>query len=223
MRIGIVGSGVVAQTLASKLVELGHDVAVGTRDPSKLDEKKHFASTLREWLQAVRNRARVVTFEEAASHGDMLVNATAGEVSIAALTRAGAASVGPKVLIDAANELDFSRGLPPRTLASQDNCLAERIQAAFPNLRVVKSLNTMSASVMTNPMALGEGKHTIFVSGNDGDAKARVTELLRSFGWSDVLDLGDISSARGPEMYMGMWIRLWGATGTGMINVKVVR
>ena len=71
--------------------------------------------------------------------------------------------------------------------------------------------------------ALAGGEHTVFVSGNDTPAKAAVAELLKSFGWKDVLDLGDISSARGPEMYMAMWIRLWGATGTGMVNVKVVR
>ena len=81
----------------------------------------------------------------------------------------------------------------------------------------------MTAQLMVNPKAVGGGDHTVFVSGNDKQAKAQVTELLESFGWSDVLDLGDISSARGPEMYMAMWLRLWGATGTGMLNVKVVR
>ena len=122
-----------------------------------------------------------------------------------------------------ANELDFSKGRPPGALASQDHCLAERIQAAFPNLKVVKSLNTIGAPVMVAPQALAGGEHTVFVSGNDTAAKAAVAELLKSFGWKDVLDLGDISSARGPEMYMAMWIRLWGATGTGMVNIKVVR
>jgi hypothetical protein len=223
MKIGIIGTGVVAQTLGSKLVELGHDVALGTRDAKKLDEKKRFASTLREWLQATQNRAKVVTFREAAAHGDILINATSGEVSVAALGLAEAGSVGSKTLIDAANELDHSKGMPPRSLASQDNCLAEKIQEAFPNLRVVKSLNTIGAPVMVNPAAVGEGQHTVFVSGNDRGAKAQVSDLLKSFGWTDILDLGDISSARGPEMYMGLWIRLWGATQTGMINIKVVR
>ena len=223
MKVGIIGTGVVAQTLGSKLVELGHDVVLGTRDPKKLDEKRNFASTLREWLQAVQNRARVVAFPEAAVHGDLLINATMGEVSVDALKRAEAGAVGGKVLIDAANELDFSKGMPPGALASQTNCLAEKIQAAFPNLRVVKTLNTISAPVMTNPKAVGGGNHTVFVSGNDKDAKAEVSVLLKSFGWTDILDLGDISSARGPEMYMAMWIRLWGATQTGMLNIKVVR
>jgi 8-hydroxy-5-deazaflavin:NADPH oxidoreductase len=223
MKIGIIGSGVVAQTLGAKLVELNHDVVLGTRDPKNLDEKKNMASTLREWLKATQNRAAVATFEAAAAHGDLLISATAGERSVEALGLAKAGGVGSKILIDTANELDFSHGRPPRTLASQENCLAEKIQAAFPNLRVVKTLNTVGAPVMVNPKAVGGGNHTVFVSGNDKDAKTEVTALLASFGWSDILDLGDLSSARGPEMYMAMWLRLWGATQTGLLNVKVVR
>ncbi len=229
MKIGIIGSGAVAQPLGAKLFELGHDVVLGTRDPSKLDEKKNMAGTLREWLAGVTKtgklggKAKVATFQEAAAHGELLINATHGQASVDALNLAAADKVGPKVLIDTANELDFSKGRPPGALASQDNCLAERIQGAFPNLKVVKTLNTIGAPVMVAPQALAGGEHTVFVSGNDTAAKAAVAELLKSFGWKDVLDLGDISSARGPEMYLAMWIRLWGATGTGMVNIKVVR
>ena len=226
MKIGIIGSGVVAQTLGAKLIELGHDVVLGTRDPSKLDEKKNMAVTLREWLANVSKTGKtgkVATFQEAAAHGDLLINATHGQASIEALKLAGADKVGSKVVIDTANELDFSKGMPPGSLASQTNCLGERIQSAFPNLKVVKSLNTIGAPVMVAPQALAGGEHTVFVSGNDVAAKGAAAELLKSFGWKDVLDLGDISSARGPEMYMAMWIRLWGATGTGMLNIKVVR
>ena len=223
MKIGIIGSGVVAQTLGAKFIALGHDVVVGTRDPLKLDEKKKMADSLREWLAKTGNKGRVATFAEAATHGDILINATSGDISIEALKMAGADKVGPKVLIDTANVLDFSKGMPPRALASQDNCLAEQIQAAFPNLRVVKSLNTITSSLMVNPRALKDGEHTIFVSGNDKPAKAQVGELLAALGWTDILDLGDLSTARAPEMYMAMWLRLWGATGTGVVNVKVVR
>jgi len=223
MKIGIIGSGVVAQTLGAKLIELGHDVVLGTRDPAKLDEKKNMAGTLREWIVKTNKKGKVATFQEAAAHGDLLFNVTNGQASIEALKLAAADKVGTKVLIDTSNELDFSKGRPPGALASQDNCLGERIQAAFPNLKVVKSLNTIGAPVMVAPQALAGGEHTVFVSGNDTPAKAATAELLKSFGWKDVLDLGDISSARGPEMYMAMWLRLWGATGTGMINVKVVR
>jgi predicted dinucleotide-binding enzyme len=226
MKIGIIGSGVVAQTLGAKLIELGHDVVLGTRDPARLDDERRMAATLREWLATVAKTGRqgkVATFRDAAAHGDLLFNATHGQVSIDALKLADADKVGPKVLIDVANELDFSKGMPPGALASQTNCLAEKIQSAFPNLKVVKSLNTIGAPVMVAPRALAGGEHTVFVSGNDVAAKAAAAELLKSFGWKDVLDLGDVSSARGPEMYMAMWVRLWGATGTGMINVKVVR
>jgi predicted dinucleotide-binding enzyme len=223
MKIGIIGSGVVGQTLGGKLVALGHDLVLGTRDPSKLDDEKRFGVTLRQWQAKNEGRARVVTFKEAAVHGELLVNATSGQVSLEALNLAGAGQVGSKVLLDVGNELDFSKGMPPAVLASQERCLAEKIQGAFPNLKVVKSLNTINTFVMVDPKSVGGGDHTVFVSGNDAGAKGKVTELLKSFGWTDVLDLGDLSTARGPEMYMAMWIRLWGATGNGQLNIKVVR
>ena len=223
MKIGIIGSGIVAQTLGSKLVELRHDVVIGTRDPQKLDDKKNLAGSLREWLSRTGGKGKVVTFREAAAHGDLLVNATSGEISVEALQMAGAGQVGGKVLIDTANVLDFSKGRPPRVGASQDNCLAEQIQSAFPNLKVVKTLNTIGAPVMIAPQSVKGGDHTVFLSGDDGAAKSKVAELLRAFGWTDILDLGDLSTARGPEMYMAMWLRLWGATGTGALNIKVVR
>jgi predicted dinucleotide-binding enzyme len=223
MKIGILGSGIVGQTLGAKLVALGHEVALGTRDPKKLDEKKRLAGSLSEWLAQVQQKAKVVTFKDAAAHGEILINATHGQASIEALQMAEAGKVGSKVLIDTANELDPSKGMPPGVLASQERCIGERIQSAFPNLRVVKSLNTISAAVMVDPKAIRGGDHTVFVVGNDQDAKARVAELLKSFGWSDILDLGDISAARGPEMYLALWVRLWGATGTGALNIKVQR
>ena len=223
MKIGIIGSGIVAQTLGTKLVELGHDVALGTRDPGKLADKKGFGGSLGEWLAKVGNKAKVVSFRDAAAHGELLINATHGQSSVDALELAGDDALGAKVLIDVSNELDASKGMPPRVGASQDSCLAERIQAAFPKLKVVKSLNTMNCNLMVDPKALAGGDHSVFVSGNDAQAKAAVGELLKSFGWKDILDLGDVSSARGPEMYMAMWLRLWGATKTGMLNVKVVR
>ncbi|HVV51661.1 MAG TPA: NAD(P)-binding domain-containing protein, partial [Polyangia bacterium] len=182
MKIGIIGSGVVAQTLGAKLAEQGHDLALGTRDPNKLDDKKMFGATLREWKAKVDGRAkgpvRIASFQEAAAHGELLINATSGTVSVEALKLAGADKVGAKVLVDVANELDTSKGMPPRVLASQERCLAERIQAAFPNLKVVKSLNTINALVMVDPRAVGGGDHTVFLSGNDAGAKGQVKALL---------------------------------------------
>src|SRR5690242_15485230 len=178
MKIGIIGSGVVAQTLGAKLCELGHDVAIGTRDPQKLDDKKNFTGSLREWLGKVGGKGKVVTFRDAASFGELLINASSGDISDEEPKMAGDGRVGAKVLIDTANLLDHSQGMPPRALASQDNCLAEQIQTAFPNLKVVKCFNTIGAPVMVNPRALKDGDHTIFLSGNDGGAKSVVSELL---------------------------------------------
>jgi len=223
MKIGIIGSGVVGQTLGTKWLQLGHDVAIGTRDPAKIDDKKMMATSLREWRAQTGERGKIVSFQEAAAFGDVLVNATGGTVSIEALRAAGADKVGGKVLMDISNELDHSRGMPPRPLASDERCVAEKIQAAFPNLKVVKTLNTIGAVVMVNPKGVAGGDHTVFLSGNDAGAKAQVADLLKAMGWTDILDLGDISSARGPEMYMAMWLRLWGATRTGNINIKVQR
>jgi predicted dinucleotide-binding enzyme len=222
MKIGLIGSGVVSQTLGTKLVALGHDVALGTRDPKKLDDKKGQGGSLKDWLAKAKG-AKVVTFKEAAAHGDLLINATHGQVAVEALQLADAGKVGPKVLIDTANELDFEKGMPPGVLASQQHCLAERIQTTFPNLRVVKSLNTIGAPIMVDPKALKGGDHTIFVAGNDKDAKAQVAELLKSFGWTDILDVGDISAARGPEMYLALWARTLGALHTGNFNIKIQR
>ncbi len=222
MRFGLIGSGVVAQTLGKKLVELGHEVFLGTRDPKKLDEKKNMAVSLNEWLTQVNHKAKIVTFKEAAAQGEMLINATHGQASVEALHLAEAGSVGPKVLIDTANELDFSKGFP-MALASEARSVAGALQAAFPNLKVVKCFNTIAAPIMVNPAMLHNGDHTLFLSGNDGGAKAQVAELVKTFGWKDILDLGDISAARGQEMYMGMWVRLYGTLKNGMINIKVQR
>ena len=142
--------------------------------------------------------------------------------SLAALQTAGAENLQGKILIDVANELDFSQGMPPKSLAADITSLGEKIQAAFPNTKVVKTLNTMNCAVMVNPKQLADGNHTVFVGGNDADAKAKVTELLQSFGWTDIFDLGDITSARGTEMMMPIWLRAFGKLGNVPYNFKVV-
>ncbi|HVZ80010.1 MAG TPA: NAD(P)-binding domain-containing protein [bacterium] len=221
-KIGIIGSGVVAQTLGTKLAELGHEVFLGTRDPKKLDEKKNMAGTLNEWLASIQGKAKVVTFQEAAAQGEILINATHGQASVEALKMAKADQVGGKTLIDTANELDFSKGFP-MALAHEGRSVAGDIQAAFPNLKVVKCFNTLAAPLMVNPKMLHGGDHTIVLSGNDAGAKGQVTDLLKAFGWTDILDLGDIHAAKGQEMYMGLWVRLYGSLKNGMINIKVQR
>ena len=153
-----------------------------------------------------------------------MVNATAGSVSLVALEAAGGENLAGKVLIDVSNPLDFSQGMPPTLTVCNDDSLAERIQRAFPDARVVKTLNTINASVMVSPGSLGESTQ-IFVCGNDSDAKDQVTELLRTFGWGEanVMDLGDLAGARGTEMYLPLWLRLYSALGTGSLNIAIVR
>jgi 8-hydroxy-5-deazaflavin:NADPH oxidoreductase len=222
MKVAIIGSGIVGQTLGKKLVELGHNVVLGTRDPNQLDEAKGWAGSLGDWLNTVGNKATVATFAAAAAQGEIIINATHGMTSLAALQTAGAENLQGKILIDVANELDFSQGMPPKSMAADTTSLGEKIQAAFPNTKVVKTLNTMNCQMMVDPKQLADGNHTVFVSGNDADAKAKVTELLQSFGWTDIFDLGDITSARGTEMMMPIWLRAFGKLGNVPYNFKIV-
>ena len=201
MRYGVLGTGTVGRTIAGKLTELGHEVQLGSREAG---EDK-------------------VTFAEAASFGEVILNATAGTASLDALEAAGADNLSGKVLIDVANPLDFSKGMPPVLSVCNDTSLAEQIQEEFPESTVIKALNTVNVGVMVNPEVV-PGSHTVFVAGNEDGAKAQVSELLESFGWppDDVMDLGDLSAARGMEMYLPLWLRLFGATGTAQVNVKVL-
>jgi predicted dinucleotide-binding enzyme len=224
MKIGILGSGVVGQTIGAKLVERGEDVVLGTRSPTQLGDKRGMGAPLSEWLSRVGGKARIASFGEAAAHGEIVVNATSGVGSLEALTLAGEKNLEGKILIDISNPLDFSRGMPPTLVVCNTDSLGEQIQRAFPNARVVKTLNTTTASVMVDPSLVAGGEHDLFVSGNDANAKARVSDLLnRWFGWRSVIDLGDITTARGVEMILPIWVRLWGALGTPMFNFRIAR
>ena len=227
MQIGILGTGIVGQTLASALVAKGHAVMIGTRDPRATLERETgnaFNKTpFRDWQQA-NPAVQLGTFAEAARFGEVLVNATSGGGALPALGAAGADALAGKVLLDIANPLDFTRGFPPSLTVCNTDSLGEQIQRAFPQLKVVKTLNTTNAYVMVNPAAVGGGDHTMFVCGNDAEAKARATRWLGEwFGWRDVIDLGDITTARGTEMLLPIWVRLMGALGTPMFNFKIVR
>lgn len=224
MRIGILGSGVVGQTIGAKLAERGEDVVLGTRSPKDTGQKRGSGAPLSEWLARVGPKGRVGTFAEAAEHGEIVINATSGTGSLEALSLAGTTNLDGKILIDIANPLDFSRGMPPSLSVCNTDSLGEQIQRAFPGARVVKTLNTTNAQVMVDPGQVAGGDHDLFVSGNDADAKARVIELLaRWFGWRSVIDLGDITTARGTEMLLPIWVRLWGALGTPMFNFRIAR
>jgi predicted dinucleotide-binding enzyme len=163
------------------------------------------------------------TFAEAAHFGEALINATSGSGAMPALQGAGGDALGEKVLLDASNPLDFSKGFPPTLSVCNTDSLGEQLQRAFPRVRLVKALNTITAGLMTNPAAVGGGDHTLFIAGNDAEAKSTAKRWLNEwFGWRDVLDLGDISAARGTEMYLPIWLRMWGAVGTSIFNVHVV-
>jgi predicted dinucleotide-binding enzyme len=226
MKIGVFGTGVVGRTVATKLGELGHQLFVGTRDPAETLARTGGDSYGNPPFKAWREQHADFgfgTFAEAATHGELLINATVGEGAITALQLAGAANLTGKVLMDLSNPLDFSRGMPPSLTVCNTDSLGEQIQRAFPAVRVVKTLNTVTAHLMVAPRLLADGAHTIFVSGNDPDAKSQVTELLQSFGWQDIVDLGDITTARGTEMMLPIWVRLWGVTRTPMFSFKLVR
>jgi len=224
MRIGIIGSGVVGQTIGAKLVERGEDVVLGTRSPGSLNDKRGFGQSLDDWLKATGSRARLGTFADAATHGEIVINATSGTVSLEALRLAGEQNLRGKILIDISNPLDFSKGTPPTLTVCNTDSVGEQIQRAFPDVKVVKTLNTTNVNVMVDPGQVAGGDHDLFVSGNDAAAKARVTELLRQwFGWRTVIDLGDITTARGTEMLLPIWLRLWGALGSPMFNFKIAR
>lgn len=226
MHIGILGTGIVGQTLGLKLVQLGHPVMLGTRTPAHLDEAKGRgpdAGTLRDWLARAGPHARVGTFRDAAAYGDLVINALSGAVSLEVLRAVGAEHIDGKTLIDVSNPIDVRRGVPLTLFVKDTDSLGEMLQRAFPNVRLVKTLNAMPAALMVNPQLVGNGDHTVFLSGNDLHAKAQVAALLREFGWHDILDLGDIATARGTEMMLALGHAVMRALDPAMIAFKVVR
>ncbi|MEV7522175.1 NAD(P)-binding domain-containing protein [Streptomyces sp. NPDC091371] len=217
MRYAVLGTGIVGRTVAARLVSLGHEVVIGTRDPESTLTRAEYA----DW-QAGQPEVRLATFPEAARYGEVLVNATGGQASIAALTEADSAHLDGKVLIDIANPLDFSQGFPPFLDPANTDSLGELIQRSFPGLRVVKTLNTMNCQIMVDPARV-PGDHNVFLSGEDPDAKKTVRELLSSFGWTEasILDLGGIETARGTEMLLPVWLRLMGSLGHADFNFHI--
>jgi len=215
MKIGILGTGMVGNTIASKLVALGHEVMMGSRTAN--NEKAQA------WVAQAGARAHAGTFADAAAFGEMIWVCTAGAGTLEAVHAAGPANLDGKIVVDVTNPLDFSRGMPPRLSVVNDDSLGEQVQRAAPGARVVKGLNTINCNLMVDATRIA-GDHDTFVAGNDAEAKARVTEILRrDFGWRHVVDLGDITGARATEMYLPLWLRLYGALGSADFNVHVVR
>lgn len=225
MRLAILGTGTVGRTLAARFSALGHDVQLGTRDPgetlARTQAEGEGNPPLADWA-AEHPAVAVRTFAEAARSAEIVINATSGRGTLPALEQAGAAALGGKVLVDVSNPLDFSAGFPPTLFVANTDSLAEQVQRAFPDARVVKTLNTMNAGLMVSPASLGEDS-SVFLSGNDPAAKEIVRGLLHELGHTDVIDLGDITTARGTEMLLPLWLRIMSALGTPSFNVKVVR
>lgn len=206
MKIGVLGTGMVGHALASKLVALGHHVMMGSRSADNVD-----ATT---WVKTAGPRATAGTFADAAAFGEIVFNCTQGAHSLAALSAAGAANLDDTIVVDVANVIS-----PEKSVSES---LGEQIQNTFPQAKVVKTLNTVNSALMVNPGTLSQS-HTLFISGNDAGAKATVRELLRAFGWTDILDLGDIATARATEGYLPLWSSLSRQLGTMAFNIKVVR
>jgi len=227
MKIAILGTGTVGQTLAAKLDSIGHDVMIGTRDVSGTRARATpdaFGNPPFPAWAAAHPRVRLASLADAATHGEVVINALSGAGALPGLELAGEANLAGKVLLDISNPLDFSRGMPPSLFVSNLDSLGEQIQRRFPEARVVKALNTVNAYLMVDPQQLAGGDHTMFVSGDDPDARRRVAGWLTEwFGWRDVIELGDITTARGTEMLLPLWLRTWGAVGTPMFGFRVVR
>ena len=218
MKIGILGTGMVGNTIGSKLVKLGHETMMGSRTA---DNEKG-----KEFSKVNSSKASHGTFADAAKFGEVIFNCTSGGVSLNVLQMAGDANLNGKILIDVSNPLDFSKGMPPILVPSLSNTtsVGEAIQSAYPDVLVVKTFNTMNTNLMMNP-SLIKGEHDVFICGNDEGAKNKVKEMLSWFGWKpdNIIDLGDITGSRGVEMILPLWIRLWGIYQSPNFNFKIVR
>ena len=205
MKVGVLGTGVVGQAQAAKLSELGHDVVVGTRDAK---DKK---------IKGLK----IVSFAEAAAHGELIIEALNGNAALAVLKPLKKQLAG-KVLIDISNPLDFSSGELRLTVINDDS-LGEQIQKALPKTKVVKAFNTMNASVQVDPASVAGGDHHLFIAGDDKKAKTEVEKLAKSYGWKNIMDLGGIKSARGMEMILPIWLNIMKAQGSANYNFKIAK
>jgi len=208
----------VGDAIGSKLIGLGHSVMMGSRTTDNENATVFVA-------KHAGGKASAGTFADAAAFGEIIFNCTKGVEAINILNSASPKNLDGKILIDVTNPLDFSKGMPPTLSVCNTNSLAEEIQQAFPGVKVVKSLNTMWCGLMVNPGMLNGGDHNVFMSGNDANAKKQVGEILKSFGWKEnnIIDLGDIKTARGTEMMMPVWLSIFTSTNNGAFNFKVIR
>lgn len=227
MKASVMGTGIVGRVIAERLKGLGHAVTIATRNVSetlaRVDKDGYGNPPFAVW-HAANKGIPVSTYADAAAATDVIFNCTQGQGSVEALRAAGEQNLRGKIIIDIANPLDFSKGMPPFLSPGNTDSLGELIQRTFPEARVVKTLNTMNCFLMVNPSAV-PGDHSVFMSGNDAVAKNTAREILNSFGWRDanIIDLGDITTARGTEQLLPIWVRLYGALKTPMFNFHIVK
>jgi 8-hydroxy-5-deazaflavin:NADPH oxidoreductase len=217
MKIAILGTGMVGNAIATKLVQLGHQIMMGSRTAN--------SDAGQEWLRTVGGKAQIGAFGDAAAFAEIVFDCTNGANSLAALRQAGAANLSGKILIQVGNPLDTSKGMPPTLTVCNTDSLGEQVQREFPDVRMVKALNTVNCDIMVEPSRV-PGDHDLFICGNDATAKREVTSRLSEwFGWkpANIVDLGDITNSRGTEMFLALWVRLWGTVGHPHFNIRVVR
>lgn len=216
MNIGILGTGMVGKAIGTKLIKLGHSVKMGSRSAGN---EKALA-----WVSEQSGNASAGTFKEAAEFGEIVFICTSGRHTLDAIESAGKNNFTGKTVIDVSNPLDFSKGMPPFLIPeySNTNSLGEEIQKSIPDANVVKSLNTVNCEIMVNPGKLKEDT-IIFVCGNNPDSKNIVSELLKTFGWKEIIDLGDITSSRATEMIIPFWVKIMSTLNTSQFNFKIVK
>ena len=212
-KIAIFGTGTVGQVIGAKLIQLGHEVKMGSRT---VNNEKAAA-----WVKSNGVRASQGTFADAAAFAELIFNCSKGMASLEVMKMAGAENLKGKIIIDLANPLDFSTGSLTLSVCNTDS-LGEQIQRAYPEAKVVKTLNTMNCNLMVNAKHV-PGKHDVFICGNDASAKAEVVKLLNDFGWSSPIDLGDITGARGTEMVLPLWVRIYSSTKSTAFNYAIVK
>jgi predicted dinucleotide-binding enzyme len=229
MNIAVLGTGSVGQTLSAKLLALGHKVVIGTRNVSEAQKRTtkdgYGNPGIGEWIKN-NPGIKLSSFADAIAFGQLVINATQGGKSVEALKAGNPGDLDGKIIVDIANPLDFSKGMPPVLIPELCNTtsLGEEIQKAFPKSYVVKTLNTMWCGLMVNPAMIGGGDHNNFLCGNNPEAKVEVRKLLNQFGWKEenLIDLGDITGSRGMELVLPIWLRVMSVKHNGAFNFKIV-
>lgn len=222
MKIAILGTGTVAQSLSEKFIELEYDVTLGTKNPQETKGRttpnQVTGVSFSDWYK-VNSKVKLSRFANVTQDVGLVINATQGTESLQVLNQIGKESLKGKILLDIANPFDASKGV--MTICNTDS-LGEQIQAAFPDTKVVKSFNTMNAYIMTHPNSI-PGNHNVFISGNDEYAKSVVKDLFKTIGWKEnnIIDLGDISTARGTELLLPIGLRLYGVFGHSNFNFHI--